>query len=117
MFVIFATKPLDDNTKGFRYNFLGKKGLYRKRKTKTRYGIDQGDCMIGYHFGKRSLYVVQASTKRKLYHYAGQETADMSKFEKALREKLEKELGKNSKPWLDDHLIIISASDDDDGNT
>tara|TARA_B100000900_G_C20192677_1_gene558536 strand:+ start:178 stop:303 length:126 start_codon:yes stop_codon:yes gene_type:complete len=41
----------------------------------------------------------------------------MSKFEKALREKLEKELGKNSKPWLDDHLIIISASDDDDGNT
>lgn len=44
----------------------------------------------------------------------------MTKFEKALREKLEKEMGDNSKSWLDEHLIIVSASDnddDDDGNT
>ena len=27
MFVIFATKPLNDGTKGFRFNFLGLKGL------------------------------------------------------------------------------------------
>jgi hypothetical protein len=26
MFVIFATKPLYDGTKGFRFNFLGQKG-------------------------------------------------------------------------------------------
>jgi len=71
MFVILATKPLNDGTDGFRYNFLGKKGIYRKRKRDRRYGINQGDCMTGYHFGKRSLYAEQASTKRKLYHYAG----------------------------------------------
>lgn len=71
MFVILATKPLNDRTNGFRFNFLGNKGVYRKRKTKTRYGKSQGDVMTGYHFGKRSLYVEQASTKRKLYHFAG----------------------------------------------
>jgi len=71
MFILFATKPLNDGTKGFRYNFLGKKGLYRKRNTTSRYGVTQGDCMKGYHFGKRSLYIEQAATKRKLYHYAG----------------------------------------------
>ena len=30
----------------------------------------------------------------------------MSNLEKVLREKLEKELGKGSKDWLDEHLII-----------
>ena len=72
MFVILATKPLNDGTKGFRFNFLGNKGVYRKRKVKTRYGISQGDCMKAYHFGKRSLYIEQATnTQHKLYHFAG----------------------------------------------
>ena len=30
----------------------------------------------------------------------------MKDHEKALREKLEKDLGKGSKEWLDEHLII-----------
>ena len=30
----------------------------------------------------------------------------MKDLEKALREKLEKDLGKGSKDWLDEHLII-----------
>ena len=32
MFVLFATKPLNDGTQGFRFNFAGVKGLTRKRK-------------------------------------------------------------------------------------
>ena len=51
MFVILATKPLNDRTNGFRFNFLGNKGIYRKRKIEKRYGKSQGDCMTGYHFG------------------------------------------------------------------
>ena len=71
MFVILATKPLNDTTSGFRFNFFGSKGIYRKRKIEKRYGKSQGDCMTGYHFGKRSLYVEQAAPKRKLCHFAG----------------------------------------------
>ena len=71
MFVILATKPLNDRTNGFRFNFLGNKGIYRKRSLINRYGKSQGDCMTGYHFGKRSLYVEQAAPKRKLCHFAG----------------------------------------------
>ena len=36
MFVLVATKPLNDGTKGFRFNVLGVKGLYRKRNQKSR---------------------------------------------------------------------------------
>ena len=36
MFVIFATKSLDDGSKGFRFNILGTKGLVRKRRVKSR---------------------------------------------------------------------------------
>ena len=71
MFVILATKPLNDRTDGFRFNFLGNKGIYRKRKIEKRYGKSQGDCMTGYQFGKRSLYLQQAMPKRKLCHFAG----------------------------------------------
>ena len=71
MFVILATKPTQDGCKGFRFNFLGNKGIYRKRKIEKRYGKSQGDVMTGYHFGKRSLYVEQAAPKRKLCHFAG----------------------------------------------
>ena len=27
MFVVLATKPINDGTKGFRFNFLGSKGI------------------------------------------------------------------------------------------
>ena len=49
MFVILATKPTQDGCKGFRFNFLGNKGIYRKR----------------------SLYLEKAAPKRKLCHFAG----------------------------------------------
>tara|TARA_B100001758_G_C18340260_1_gene573927 strand:- start:44 stop:283 length:240 start_codon:yes stop_codon:yes gene_type:complete len=79
MFVILATKPLNDGTKGFRFHFgiringkiLGKKGIYRKRSTVNRQGKSIGDIMNGYHFGKRSVYFEQTTPKRKLYHFAG----------------------------------------------
>ena len=45
MFIIFATKKLNDGTKGFRFNVLGRKGLYRKRTSKTRRGISSGSTM------------------------------------------------------------------------
>jgi hypothetical protein len=74
MFVLFATKPLNDNTQGFRFNFIGIKGLTRKRSTVNRYGITRGDCMNGYHLGKRSVYFEKKSNRvstRQLRHFAG----------------------------------------------
>jgi len=72
MFVIFATKPLDDGTKGFRFNFLGYKGLTRKRKHTNRgYKINTGGCMKAIHLGKRTVYLEHNSTPRKLRHFAG----------------------------------------------
>ena len=76
MFVILATKPLNDNTKGFRFNFLGLKGLTRKRKIKNRgwFNVLRGECMTAYHFGKRSIYLQNRGNKkepRKLWHFAG----------------------------------------------
>lgn len=57
MFTIITTKPLNDHTKGFRFNLLGIKGLTRKRKTKSNgYRIKVGDCMIAVHVAKRSIY-------------------------------------------------------------
>ena len=49
MFVLFATKPLNDGTNGFRFNFLGVKGLTRKRTTTTRWGKHTGKSMNAYH--------------------------------------------------------------------
>lgn len=74
MFVLFATKPLNDRTQGFRFNFAGVKGLTRKRKVLNRIGITRKDCMTGLHLGKRSVYIEHKSnrqTKRKLQHFAG----------------------------------------------
>ena len=74
MFVLFATKPLNDDTQGFRFNFLGIKGLTRKRLHKKRYGINKGACMKAYHLGKRSIYFEtkgNRTTARKFQHFAG----------------------------------------------
>ncbi len=75
MFVILATKPLNDGTKGFRFNFLGKKGIVRRRKLQSN-GIKftQGDCMNAYHIGKTTVYTEQTVNKtsaRKFCHLAG----------------------------------------------
>jgi len=76
MFVCLATKSLNDGTRGFRFNFFGIKGLARKRKPRSpkRYGIQQGACMTGYHFGKLSVYIEQSRNKtgtRRVRHFAG----------------------------------------------
>ena len=74
MFVLFATKPLNDDTQGFRFNFLGIKGLTRKRKTMKRYGVTQGQCMRAYHLGRRSVYIenkTNRASSRKIRHFAG----------------------------------------------
>ena len=73
MFVLFATLPLNDRTQGFRFNFVGVKGLTRKRKVINRFGITR-KCMTGFHLGKRSIYIERKpnrSTERKFHHFAG----------------------------------------------
>ena len=74
MFVCFATKPLNDRTCGFRFNFAGIKGLTRKRVNFKRYGVDKGKCMTAYHIGKRSIYIERPQNKyksRRVRHFAG----------------------------------------------
>ena len=74
MFIIIATKPLNDDTKGFRFNVLGLKGLVRKRKFKSR-GFKlfkRHECMTGHNVGKFSLYIERnRNSQRKLFHFAG----------------------------------------------
>ena len=74
MFVCIATKPLNDRTNGFRFNFLGFKGLTRKRLSKKRYGVQRGSCMTAVHIGKRSVYLEKPINKlgsRRVRHFAG----------------------------------------------
>lgn len=75
MFAIMATKPLNDRTQGYRFNFLGVKGIKRKRKYISRgLKIVVGDCMIAYHMGKRTVYIESKEntfTNRMLRHFAG----------------------------------------------
>lgn len=75
MFVIMATKPLLDGTKGYRFNLMGVKGLTRKRKSISRgYTVKVGECMTAYHLGKRSIYIEtdkNTLSSRVLRHFAG----------------------------------------------
>jgi hypothetical protein len=73
MFVIFATKPLNDGTKGFRFNFFGKKGLVRLRKRKTTgwFKRSELETMNAYHFGRLIVYTESYYAGRKLAHFAG----------------------------------------------
>ena len=75
MFILFATKPLNDGTNGFRFNFAGLKGLTRKRKVASHgFAITRKDCMTAIHLGKRTVYIERKpnrQTKRKLCHFAG----------------------------------------------
>lgn len=67
---IYKTLPLNDNTNGCRFDILGKKGIYRKRAIKRRYGISRGDTMRALHMGKRSVYLELSKPKRKLFDFA-----------------------------------------------
>jgi len=79
MFTCIATKPLNDGTNGFRFNFLGMKGMTRKRKpfrtTSSRgYNIQRGECFNIYNLGRRTIYIEKAANKiitRRVRHFAG----------------------------------------------
>lgn len=72
MFIIFATKPLNDRTRGFRFNIVGKKGLVRLRKKKNNgYRVVKDDCMTAIHIGRLTAYFERNQTERKLRHFAG----------------------------------------------
>ena len=75
MFILFATKPLNDGTSGFRFNVLGTKGIVRKRKWLSRgYGVEIGKTMRSVHLGKVTVYLETKRNKvsvRQLRHFAG----------------------------------------------
>lgn len=75
MFIIFATKPLNDGTKGFRFNAFGFKGMVRKRKILSRgVGVSKGKAMTALHLGKLTVYLEATRNKysiRQLRHFAG----------------------------------------------
>ena len=75
MFLCIATKPLNDGTTGFRFNFFGFKGLTRKRTKLSRgFAIERGKCTTKIHLGKRSVYLEQKPnrmSKRRIRHFAG----------------------------------------------
>lgn len=71
---LLSTKPLNDDTKGFRFNVLGIKGLTRKRITKSRgYKVTLGKCTNAIHLGKRSVYFEHKpnrASERKMHKFA-----------------------------------------------
>jgi len=78
MFVCIATKPLNDGTKGFRFNLLGMKGLCRYRRKlhlcKNTFGIVTKECTNAVYLGKLALYFEKSRNKkgnRRIRHFAG----------------------------------------------
>ena len=73
MFLIQATLPLNDGTKGRRFNFFGQKGFVRLRKSKSRgwFVNQKGDTFNQFHFGKLTVAFEKKQPKVKLRHFAG----------------------------------------------
>ena len=73
MFVILATKPLYDGTKGRRFNLLGQKGFFRLRKNTSRgwFKNEIGDTFSQYHFGKFTIAFERNAPAKQLRHFAG----------------------------------------------
>jgi hypothetical protein len=72
MFMIIATKPLNDGTVGFRFNFFGRKGIVRRRKVLSRgYRIERKSSMLALHARRLTVYVEHANNQRQLQHFAG----------------------------------------------
>tara|TARA_R100000935_G_scaffold52134_1_gene79124 strand:+ start:480 stop:707 length:228 start_codon:yes stop_codon:yes gene_type:complete len=75
MFVILTTLPLNDGTKGFRFNILGVKGLVRKRKNKKKdrkwFVRTQGATHNWYDFNKVTVYFEHSRSTNPLHHFAG----------------------------------------------
>tara|TARA_E500000318_G_C3444789_1_gene166503 strand:+ start:35 stop:304 length:270 start_codon:yes stop_codon:yes gene_type:complete len=74
MFLIQATKPLNDGTSGFRFNFFGVKGFVRKRKIKSNgFNRASGRTFNQLHMGKFTVAVQRKRVRGddKLWHFAG----------------------------------------------
>lgn len=72
MLNLYKTLPLNDGTQGFRFDVMGNKGIYRKRKNLSRKLAFQivGDTFFVLHMGKRSIYVQQTTPLRALHDFA-----------------------------------------------
>lgn len=72
LFLILAAKPLNDGTRGFRFNVLGQKGLIRLRKRKSNgINVHTKDCMTRINLGRLTVYMEHGATIRRLRHFAG----------------------------------------------
>jgi len=75
MFILIATRKLNDGTKGFRYNILNQKGLVRRRKRLSRgVSFETGKAMKALHIGRLSIYFESKRNQhsvRQLRHWAG----------------------------------------------
>jgi len=71
MFVILATKPLNDGTKGFRFNFFGKKGIVRIRKKSPGWNKSNGKSMFIRYMGRVYLATEKPWNHKKFHHFAG----------------------------------------------
>jgi len=72
MFMIIATKPLNDGTVGFRFNLLGRKGIVRRRKILSRgYRIERKKSMVTIHARRLTVYLEHANNPKQLQHFAG----------------------------------------------
>ena len=47
------------------------KTIYRIRVKKNRFGVSNGPCFVGVHFGKRSLYIGKAKSRLKYVSLKG----------------------------------------------
>lgn len=65
----FNTKPLNDNTSGFRFNTRNFSGIYRKRKTKAAYRVVQGATFTKIELGKRVVYLEHNAPLRQLWNW------------------------------------------------
>jgi hypothetical protein len=72
MFMIIATKPLNDGTVGFRFNFFGRKGIVRRRKILSRgFRIERKQCVTAIHAGRLTVYAEHVKNPRLFQHFAG----------------------------------------------
>ena len=70
--VIYSIRPLNDGTKGFRFDVIGFKGIYRKRVRALRpfEVTTKGKTFVQVHKGKHSLYVEQARPLKALADFS-----------------------------------------------
>ena len=74
MFIpLIFTLPLNDETRGRRFNIFNQKGFFRLRKYKSRgwFKNEVGDTFSQYHFGKLTIAFERKIPARQLRHFAG----------------------------------------------